>query len=82
MYRIGDEESFKEGRALAKQEGIVGGGSTGTVLAATRRLLEDLKTKNALENTLIVIMIHDTGRTYLSKMYNDDWMIENGFATE
>lgn len=79
MYRITDKESFTEVRNLAKQEGILAGGSTGTVLSATRKLLEDLKAKNALDGKVIVMFIHDNGRSYLSKIYNDDWMRQHGF---
>jgi len=82
MYRITDKESFLEGRRMTEEEGILVGGSTGTVIAGVRRLLEDLKAKGALEGKTIVMMTHDTGRTYLSKMYNDDWMEEQGFTEE
>lgn len=79
MYRITDKESFTEVRNLAKQEGILAGGSTGTVLSATRKLLEDLKAKDELNGKVIVMFIHDNGRSYLSKIYNDDWMRQHGF---
>lgn len=79
MYRIKDKESFTEVRNLAKQEGILAGGSTGTVLSATRKLLEDLRAKNELDGKVIVMFIHDNGRSYLSKIYNDDWMKQHGF---
>jgi cystathionine beta-synthase len=79
LYRISDKESFTEVRNLAKMEGILAGGSTGTVMAATRRLLTDLKAENALDGKVIVVFIHDNGRSYLSKVYNDDWMSEHGF---
>lgn len=81
MYRIGDEESFNEARALAKKEGILAGGSTGNVLAGVRRLLEELRLKDELDNKTIVFFVHDGGRSYLSKIYNDDWMHEQGFDT-
>ncbi len=79
MYRISDKDAFNEVRRLAKEEGILAGGSTGTVLAATRRLLSDLKEKGELEGKMIVMMIHDSGRSYLTKIYNDEWMEEYGF---
>ena len=82
MYRISDEDSFLEGRRFTREEGMLVGGSTGNVLAGTRRLLTELQERNELEGKIIVIMLHDTGRTYLSKMYNDDWMNEYGFALE
>jgi cystathionine beta-synthase len=76
MYRIGDEESFNEVRELARQEGILAGGSTGNVIAGVRRLLESLKQENKLKGKTIVMFVHDSGRSYLSKVYNDDWMQE------
>ncbi|MCF8496568.1 MAG: cysteine synthase [Alphaproteobacteria bacterium] len=79
MYRIGDKESFDLARRLAREEGILAGGSTGNVLAGVYRLLEELKAQNGLKGTVIVLMIHDNGRSYLSKIYNDDWMAEQGF---
>lgn len=79
MYRINDQDSFAEARLLAKTEGILAGGSTGNVVAGTRRLLEDLKAKGELDGKVIVMFIHDSGRSYLSKIYNDHWMEENGF---
>lgn len=81
MYRISDKDAFREARRFTQEEGILVGGSTGNVIAGVRRLLEDLEKRNALEGKTIVMMIHDTGRTYLSKIYNDDWMQEYGFFT-
>ncbi len=79
MYRIGDKEAFAEARRMPKEEGILAGGSTGTVIAATRRVLGELQGKGELEGKVFVMMIHDTGRNYLTKMYNDEWMEEQGF---
>lgn len=77
MYRISDAESFAETRRLAREEGILAGGSTGTVIAAARKYLQE---QQDLQNKTMVIMIHDSGRNYLSKIYNDEWMKENGFS--
>lgn len=81
MYRISDRDSFLEARRMAREEGILTGGSTGSVVSAARRLMTDLRAKNELEGKNIVIMAHDSGRSYLSKIYNDDWMREHGFLT-
>lgn len=79
MYRVSDKESFREARRLAREEGILAGGSTGTVAAGLRRLLQDLKADGKLDGKVVVMMTHDSGRSYLSKIYNDEWMTENGF---
>jgi cystathionine beta-synthase len=79
MYRISDKESFLEVRRMAREEGILAGGSTGTVLAGVRRLMNDLKKEGKLEGKTIVMMTHDSGRSYLTKIYNDEWMKEQGF---
>lgn len=78
MIRVGDAESFREARRMAKQEGILAGGSTGSVIAGTRRLLSEIDSRGKT----IVIMAHDSGRSYLSKIYNDEWMRENGFMED
>ena len=74
MFAISDQESFTEVRRLARDEGMLAGGSTGTVLASTRQLLArpELKAKT------VVLMCHDNGRNYISKIYNDEWMAEQG----
>lgn len=79
MYRVSDKDSFAEARRLAKEEGILAGGSSGTVVAGVRQLLADLKKDGELSGKRIVMMVHDNGRNYLSKLYNDDWMMEQGF---
>lgn len=79
MVRVNDADSFKEARRLCREEGILAGGSCGTVVAGARRFLAELQSKGELTGKRVVIMIHDTGRNYLTKMYNDDWMAEHGF---
>ncbi len=73
-YSITDEESFATARELLRQEGILGGSSTGTLLAAALRYCrEQTRPKR------VVTFICDSGNKYLSKMYNDFWMAEQGF---
>lgn len=79
MYRVSDKESFQAAREMARREGILAGGSTGTVIAGVHKLLADLKAKGEADGKRIVMMAHDNGRSYLSKLYNDDWMAEHGF---
>src|SRR5579864_133645 len=73
-YEIDDEESFRVARELLRKEGIFGGSSTGTLVAgALRYCREQEKPKR------VVSLVPDTGNKYLSKMYNDFWMAEQGF---
>jgi cystathionine beta-synthase len=73
--RISDAESFLTARRVAREEGVLLGGSSGTALAAAFRYAQ-----RCGENDLIVVFCADTGRNYLSKMYDDAWMARNGFA--
>jgi cystathionine beta-synthase len=73
-YSITDEESFLTARALLKQEGILGGSSTGLLVAAALRYCRAQTTKKR-----VVSFVCDSGNKYLSKMYNDFWMREQGY---
>jgi cystathionine beta-synthase len=70
--RISDAESFHTARALARREGILAGGSSGTNVAAALRYARRLS-----RNDLVVTLICDTGRNYLSKFYDDVWLAAN-----
>jgi len=73
-YAISDGESFLTARELLRKEGIFGGSSTGTLVAAALRWCREQTTpKNVLT------LVCDTGNKYLSKLYNDDWMLDHGF---
>lgn len=73
-FEIDDEESFAVARELLRLEGILGGSSTGTLLAgALRYCRQQTKPKR------VVTFVCDSGNKYLSKMYNDFWMAEQGF---
>lgn len=71
--RVGDAEAFHIARALARREGLLVGGSTGTAVAAALRFARRLGPEQ-----LVVALSPDTGRNYLSKMYDDRWLSENG----
>ncbi len=71
--RIGDAESFHTARELARQEGLLLGGSSGTNVAAALQFARRLG-----PNDLIVALGCDTGRNYLSKFFDDRWLSENG----
>jgi cystathionine beta-synthase len=72
-YTINDTESFATARALLKEEGIPGGSSTGTLLAAALRYCREQTTPKR-----VVSFVCDTGTRYLSKVYNDGWMRDQG----
>lgn len=73
-YAISDKESFLTGRELLAKEGVLGGSTTGTLLAAALRYCSEQS-----QPKRVVVLVPDTGNKYLSKMYNDYWMLDNGF---
>ncbi len=73
-YCISDRESFRAGRELLTREGILGGSSTGTLLAAALKYCRE-----QTEPKKVLTFACDTGNRYLSKMYNDFWMRDQGF---
>lgn len=73
-YSITDKESFLTARELLAKEGILGGSSTGTLLAAALKYCRE-----QTEPKRVLVFVCDTGNKYLSKMYNDYWMLDNGF---
>lgn len=74
MIRVSDKESFNTARRLAREEGLLVGGSSGTALAAALKYA-----KRLTEEKYIVVLLSDTGRNYLTKIFSDPWMQENGF---
>jgi cystathionine beta-synthase len=74
---IGDKESFLMTRKLLKEEGIYAGGSAGGAIVAAIRYAEKQK-----EPKKILVLLHDSGNRYASKIYNDDWMSDNGYLDD
>jgi cystathionine beta-synthase len=74
-YTITDAESFAAARELLKAEGLLTGSSTGTALAAALKFA-----RAQSEPQRIVVLSADSGNKYLSKMFNDDWMRDQGFV--
>ncbi len=74
VIRVGDKESFLWTRRVVKEEGIFCGGSSGTAVAAAMRYARGLD-----PDRLVVVILPDSGSRYLSKIFDDKWMRENGF---
>lgn len=74
FVRVSDKDSFNMARRLAQEEGLLLGGSCGTAMTAALRVAQGLSEKD-----VIVVLMPDGGRGYLSKIFSDDWMHENGF---
>jgi cystathionine beta-synthase len=71
---VGDAEAFAMTRRLAREEGLLVGGSCGMAVVGALRVAE------ASPGKLVVVILPDSGRSYLSKIFNDEWMAGNGFA--
>jgi cystathionine beta-synthase len=65
-------------RRLTREEGILAGGSSGSALVAAMRVAEEIDDSEAL----VVVLLPDTGRNYLSKIFNEEWMRSNGFLEQ
>lgn len=77
VIQIDDNTSFETARNLVKREGIFAGGSSGTAVAGAIKYAKDLK-----KSEYIVVLLPDSGNRYLSKVFNDKWMKDNGFLVE
>lgn len=74
MVTVSDRDSFVTARHLAREEGILSGGSCGAALYGALQVARKYD-----ENTNIVVVLPDGGRSYLSKFYSDEYMKENGY---
>ncbi len=76
--RVSDRDAFAMARRLTREEGILAGGSCGTALVAAREVVRDLTRDDGGADAVVVVILPDSGRSYLSKVYNDEWMRANG----
>ncbi len=74
IIQVSDAEAFYMARKLAKEEGILAGGSSGAAVHAAIKVAQNLP-----EDKVVVVILPDTGRNYISKIFNDEWMKEKGF---
>ena len=74
VHNVSDKDAFNFARRLASEEGIFAGGSAGCIGKIACEISENLS-----ESDVVVFMVPDHGDRYLSKIYNDEWMKENGY---
>jgi cystathionine beta-synthase len=72
--RVSDRDTFLTARRVTREEGILAGVSSGTAMFAALEVAKSLD-----ESALVVVLLPDSGKSYLSKLYNDEWMRQNGF---
>ncbi len=72
--KVTDKDAAIFTRKLAREEGIFGGYSCGAAISGIIQLKNKLS-----KNDIVVVLLHDSGSRYIGKVYNDDWMEENGF---
>jgi cystathionine beta-synthase len=74
VVAVSDQDSFRTARRVTREEGILVGGSTGTAVWAALEVGRTLGPED-----VVVVLIPDSGRGYLSKLYDDNWMSDHGF---
>ncbi|KAF7594292.1 cystathionine beta-synthase [Aspergillus hancockii] len=77
-YKTGDKESFQYSRRLIAEEGLLVGGSSGSAISA---LAQAAKDKKFGKDDVIVVILPDSIRSYLTKFADDDWLAANGLLT-
>ena len=74
IIRVSDRDSFLLARRITREEGILVGGSAGTAMKAALDVAAEMEA-----GQVVVVILPDTGRNNLSKIYSDEWMRQNGF---
>jgi cystathionine beta-synthase len=81
IIEVSDADSFAFTRRLAREEAMLVGGSSGMAAFAARQLAHELAAEGR-DDAVIVVLLPDSGRGYLTKVFNDAWLGQYGFATE
>jgi cystathionine beta-synthase len=77
IIAVSDKDSFRMTRRLAREEGLLVGGSCGMAVVAALKAAEGLG-----PDDVVVVLLPDSGRGYLSKIFNDEWMNQHGFSDQ
>jgi len=81
IIEVSDADSFAFTRRLAREEALLVGGSSGMAAYAARQLARELAEEGRTD-AVIVVLLPDSGRGYLTKVFNDEWLGQYGFSTE
>jgi cystathionine beta-synthase len=79
--RVSDRDAFAMARRITREEGILAGESCGTAVIAALTIARELSADGGAAEAVIVTVLPDGGRNYLSKLYNDEWMRVNGLLS-
>src|SRR6476661_6880115 len=80
VIEVSDADSFAFTRRLAREEAMLVGGSSGMAAFAAVRLAQELAGTPEGDDAVIVVLLPDSGRGYLTKVFNDEWLAQYGFA--
>ncbi|MGL5823892.1 MAG: cystathionine beta-synthase [Nocardioides sp.] len=81
IIEVSDADSFAMTRRLAQEEAMLVGGSSGMAVVAAGQLAGELDNTPEAEAAVIVVLLPDSGRGYLTKVFNDEWLAQYGFTT-